>query len=242
MFSVIISLAVGAVFGVGLFYTTSLHPVVSVIAGTLVFAVVYILMLKQLMKKVNDGMEAAQKDLMANRPERAVILLTEVKNKYANWQFFIGKQMNAQIGMIYYLRRDFTKAYDYLQKGFVRHWVAMAMLGIIYMKRNQPKKMADTFDKAVAGSRKEPLLWNLYAYCLDKIGEHTKAVSVMEKGVKKTNKNELLASNLELLKSGGKMKMQAYGDLWYQFHLEKQGALIRKQTKAVQGRRKIVRK
>jgi Flp pilus assembly protein TadD len=144
--------------------------------------------------------------------------------------------------MVYYLRRDFSKAYDYLEKGFVRHWVAMAMLAIIQMKRNQPKKMIATFDKTVAGTRKEPLLWSLYAFCLDKIGDRNKAVSVMEKGLKKVGSDELMSSNLEALKSGGKMKMQGYGDLWLQFQLEKQGAMIRKQTKAMQGRRKIVRR
>jgi len=38
------------------------------------------------------------------------------------------------------------------------------------------------------------------------------------------------------------MKMQLYGDLWYQFHLENQGTLIKQHNKAVQGRRKIVRR
>ena len=69
--------------------------------------------------------EVVQKDIMANRPEAAVHKLEGVKKKYQWWQFFIDKQMNAQIGMVYYLRRDFSKAYDYLEKGFVRHWVAM---------------------------------------------------------------------------------------------------------------------
>jgi hypothetical protein len=44
------------------------------------------------------------------------------------------------------------------------------------------------------------------------------------------------------LKTGKKMKMKGYGDLWLQFHLEKPGTLIKQQTKAVQGRRKIVRR
>ena len=79
-------------------------------------------------------------------------------------------------------------------------------------------------------------------FCLDKIGDRNKAVSVMEKGLKKVGGDELMSSNLEALKSGGKMKMQGYGDLWLQFQLEKQGAMIRKQTKAMQGRRKIVRR
>jgi hypothetical protein len=38
------------------------------------------------------------------------------------------------------------------------------------------------------------------------------------------------------------MKMQGYGDLWFQFHLEKPGPLMRLHTKAVQGRRKLVRR
>jgi uncharacterized protein HemY len=242
MLSVLISLVAGSAFGAALFYTTSLHPAVSAITGLIAFTLIYIVLLKQVMKRVGDAMEVVQKDIMANRPEAAVHKLESVQKKYAYWQFFIDKQMNSQIGMVYYLRRDFSKAYDYLDKGFVRHWVAMAMLAIIYMKRNQPKKMIATFDKTVAGTRREPLLWSLYAFCLEKIGDRNKAVSVMEKGLKKVGSNELMSANLEALKSGGKMKMQGYGDAWMQFQLEKQGAMIRKHTKAMQGRRKIVRR
>lgn len=242
MFSTFIALAVGALFGAALHFTTGLHPVVPAIAGVVVFSAVYVILLKKVMGRINTAMESVQKDIAANRPDSAIHKLEGVKKKYANWQFYITKQMNAQIGMVYYLRRDFGKAYEFLNQGFVRHWVAMAMLAIIYMKRNQPKKMIATFDKAVAVTRKEPMLWSLYAFCLERIGDRNKAVSIMEKGLKKVGTNELMAANLEALKVGKKMKMQDYGDVWYQFQLEKQGALIRKHTKAMQGRRKIVRR
>jgi tetratricopeptide (TPR) repeat protein len=242
MLSVFISLVVGSGFGAALFFTTSLHPAVSAITGLAGFTLIYVVILKQVMKRVGDAMEVVQKDIMANRPEAAVHKLEEVKKKYAYWQFFVDKQMNSQIGMVYYLRRDFSKAYDFLDKGFVRHWVAMAMLAIIYMKRNQPKKMIATFDKTVAATRKESMLWSLYAFCLDKIGDRNKAVSIMEKGIKKVGSDELMEANLKALKAGSKMKMQGYGDLWSQFQLEKQGAMIRKHTKAMQGRRKMVRR
>jgi uncharacterized protein HemY len=179
---------------------------------------------------------------MANHTEKAIQTLLEVKKKYSNWQFYLGKQMNSQVGTIYFMKRDFAKAYEYLTQGFIRHWVGTAMLAIVYMKRNQPAKMIKTFDNAVTTTRKEPVLWNVYAFCLDRIGEHEKAVQVMEKGVKKCGGSELLEANLEALKAGKKMKMQDYGDIWYQFHLEKPGALLRKQTKMVQGRRKIQRR
>jgi tetratricopeptide (TPR) repeat protein len=242
MLSALISLVVAALFGAALYFTTSLHPVVPVVTALAAFTLIYVLLLKQVMKRIGESMDTVQKDIMANRPEAAIHKLEAVQKKYAYWQFFIKKQMNAQIGMIYYMRRDFGKAYEYLDQGFVRHWIAMAMLAIIHMKRNQPKKMIATFEKAVAATRKEALLWSLYAFCLEKIGDRNKAVSVMEKGLKKVGNDELMKANLEALKSGGKMKMQGYGDLWHQFQLEKQGDLIRKHTKAMQGRRKMVRR
>ncbi len=242
MLSTLIALIVGAVFGAALHFTTSLHPVVPVIAGMIAFTMTYVILLKKIMARINDAMESVQKDIAANRPDAAIYKIESVQKKYANWQFYIKKQMNSQIGMVYYLRRDFKKAYDYLTQGFVRHWVAMAMLAIIYMKRNQLKKMIATFDKAVAANRKEPLLWTLYAFCLEKVGDRAKAVTIMEKGIKKVGGNDLMETNLELLKNGKKMKMQDYGDVWYQFQLEKQGAMLKKHTKALQGRRKVVRR
>ncbi len=242
MLSALISLVVAAIFGAALYFTTSLHPVVPVVTALAAFTLIYVLLLKQVMKRIGESMDLVQKDIMANRPEAAIHKLEAVQKKYAYWQFFIKKQMNAQIGMIYYMRRDFGKAYEYLDQGFVRHWIAMAMLAIIHMKRNQPKKMIATFEKALAATRKEALLWSLYAFCLEKIGDRNKAVIVMEKGLKKVGNDELMKANLETLKSGGKMKMQGYGDLWHQFQLEKQGDLIRKHTKAMQGRRKMVRR
>lgn len=242
MLSLLISLAVGALFGFGLSLTTSLHPVVYVISALIVFMILYILLMRRVMSRINVLVEGAQRDLMANRAEKAVASLLLAKKKYGPWQFFIGKQMDAQIGVIHFLRRDFSKAYDFLKKGFVRHWTAMAMLGVIFHKRNQTAEMIRTFDKAVAVTRKEPLLWNLYAFCLEQAGERDKAINVMVRALKKAGNDERLQSNLEALRNGRKMKMQVYGDPWYQFHLEKTGAMIRKQTKAVQGRRKIVRR
>ena len=219
MLSTLIALAVGSLFGVALHFTTSLHPVVPAISGVVVFSAIYVILLKKIMAKINIALEAVQKDIAANRPEAAINKLEMVKNKYKNWQFYITKQMNSQIGMVYYLKRDFSKAFQYLSEGFVRHWVAQAMLAIIYMKRNQTKKMLSTFEKAVAVNRKEPLLWSIYAFCLEKIGDRNKAVSVMEKGLKKVGSNELMSANLSALKEGKKMKMQDYGDIWYQFQL-----------------------
>ncbi len=211
------------------------------LAGMLLFTVVFLLLSRVTFKKVGALMEAAQRDLQAGRVEKAIKTL-ESGYKYAPWQFYIRPQVDAQIGTILYLRRDFSAAFEYLQKALVRHWVAMGMLGVTYMKRNKQSKMIETFEKATAATRNEPLLWNLYAYCLDHVGEKDKAVAVLEKGIKRTKGDARLQANLECLREGRKMKMKVYGDMWLQFHLEKPGELIKQQTRAIQGRRKVVRR
>jgi len=241
MFNLLISLLICTLTIVPLNLFAGINLIYASLAGVIVFAGVYILLMRSVMKKVGDLMEIAQRDIQAGRIEKAVKTL-ESGYKYGSWQFYVRPQIDAQIGTLLYLRRDFAKAFEYLQKGFVRHWVAMAMLAICYMKRNKQSKMIETFEKATAATRKEPLLWNLYALCLEKVGENEKAIAAMEKGIKKVGGDERLQANLEALREGNRMKMKDYGDLWYQFHLEKPGALIKQQTKAIQGRRKIVRR
>jgi tetratricopeptide (TPR) repeat protein len=241
MLNLALSLLASVLVHLGLTLFAGVEPWIAGTAAIVTFFLLYFLMTRFIMKKIGILMEGAQRDLQAGRAEKAVKAL-QGGFKYAKWQFYIKGQLNAQIGTILYLKRDFNEAFDYLQKGFVRHWVAMGMLGICYMKRNKPEKMRDTFEKATAASRKEPMIWNLYAYCLEKIGQKDRAIAVMEKGIKKVGGNDTLQENLDLLKAGKKMKMQEFGDLWYQFHLESQGTLIKQQTKAMQGRRKIQRR
>jgi len=200
-----------------------------------VFAGVFVLFSRITMKKVMSALETAGKDLQAQRFEKA---LRELKDTLplGKWQVYVGPQINSQIGMIYYMKRDFSNAFPYLEKSFFKNWVAMAMLAICYMKRQKKDKMIATFDKAVQWNSKEPLLWNIYAYCLMETGEPTKAREILEKGLKKIPGNVNLAENLENLKQGKKMKMRAFGDMWFQFHLESVAALQKHQMASMGGR------
>jgi len=212
---------------------------ITMAVSVVVFAAVFILITRSIMKKVGDLMQTAQRDVMANRSEKAIKEL-EAGLKYGAWQLYVKQQIYSQIGSIHYIKRDFNAAVPFLEKGFVRNWVSQSMLAITYMKKNKPSKMIETFGKAVSGNRKEPMVYAVYAFCLDRIGERTKAIEVLKKGFSKADNDERLKENLELLEAGKKMKMKGFGDMWYQFHLEKQGAIIKKQTKAMTGRRKQV--
>ncbi len=205
-----------------------------------IFAVLYFFLSKRTMNKVMELVQSSQKDMQANRAERAIATLKS-GYKYSKWQFYVKAQINAQIGTLLYLKRDFAKAMPYLEKSFAKHWVAMCMLAVSYMKRNKPDKMVATFEKAIAANRKDPFIWNLYAFCLDKIGRREAAVKILKKGLKKCGGDERLQASLEAVQQGKRMKMEDYGDIWYQFHLEKTGKIVKKQQKLAQGRRKMPR-
>lgn len=202
-----------------------------------VFAGLYFLLARLIMKKVMAIMEIATKDLQAQRVEKSV---REMQSgfKYGKWQVSVTGQLNAQIGMVYYMKKDFTTAFPYLEKAFIKNWVAMGMLAISYMKRNKNDKMRDTFEKAVQVSPKESLLWNLYAYCLVEINDTAKAKEVLERGLKKLPGDERSKYNIEALDDGKKMKMKNFGEMWLQFHLERPSAVMKQQAAAMGGMRR----
>jgi len=208
----------------------------------LVFMGVFYLISRFIMKKVVTIMETATKDLQSQRVEKGIRELQSAM-KYGKWQIYVTGQVNAQIGTVYYLKRDFTAAFPYLEKAFFKNWVAMGMLAISYMKRGKKDKMKETFDKAVQGSPKEALLWNIYAYCLCEVDEPGKAKAILEKGLKKVPGDENTRQNLELLQAGKKMKMKGFGEMWLQFHLESIGTIQKQQMAAMGGmKRRIVRR
>lgn len=239
MLNLLISLACSALTTALMMRFVTDNPWIAMAVSVLVFAAVFILITRVVMKKMNDLMQLAQKDVMGNRTEKAVATL-KTGMKFGAWQLYAKQQINSQIGSILYMKREFAEAMPYLEKGFVRNWMSMSMLGIAYMKKNKIKKMKETFDTAIRGAAKESMLYALYAFCLERTGEREKAIAILDKGLKKLPGDERLQENRDLLKEGKRMKMKGYGDMWYQFHLEKPGAILKKQTKMMTGRRKQV--
>ena len=200
-----------------------------------VFLGVFLLFSRIIMKKVTTAIEIAGKDLQGQRFEKAIRELKDIM-KYGKWQIYVEGQLNAQIGMIYYMKRDFSNAFPYLEKAFFKNWAAMGMLAICYMKRQKKDKMIATFEKALQWTSKESLFWNLYAYCLVECDEPGKATEALEKGLKKMPGDDAHQGEPGEPAAGTKMKMRHFGDMWYQFHLESVAAIQKHQMAAMGGR------
>ena len=213
----------------------------ALLAALIIFMGSFLLISRLVAKKLEAIMEPAMKDIQAQRFDKGIRDLKGAL-RYGKWQIYVESQINSAIGMVHFVRRDFTTAFPYLEKGFFKNWVTMGMLAVTYMKRNKRDLMRQTFDKAVLASPKESLLWSLYGYCLNECGDTVKACEVLAKGLAKLPGDENLKQNLELLREGKKLKMKGYGEMWLQFHLESLGTIQKQQMAAMGGRRRVVRK
>jgi len=219
MYTILISISTSLLAALLVYYTTY-----SIVGSVLVMGVVLILLNyligKSILKKLTTVFKDVESDLKNNRFEKAINRLKDAY-KYSKWQFFVKEQINSQIGMILYMQRKFDEAKGYLDKGFSKNWMGMAMQATLYFKEKNYDKVKSILEKAIKNSPKEGFLYSLYAYFLVEMGEKDKALEVLVKGSKKAPLDEKLEANLEALKNGKKLKMKNYGALWMQLNIEK---------------------
>jgi len=171
-------------------------------------------------KKIKAIFESHQKYLQNGKFDTAINVLKD-GYKYTKWQFGVKSQIQAQVGVTHYLRKEFNKAMPYLKKAFVKNWSARAMLAIAYMKKNDTENMLKVFKKAVKANPKEGLLWTLYAYCLAKKGKNDEALKVLITANEKLPDDSKIKKNLFALKNRKKMKLKIYGQEVVPFQVDR---------------------
>jgi len=175
-------------------------------------------------KKIQSQLEALmgqmQQHLQDQKFDRAIDVLKGGLS-LSNRHFFVGGQLNSQIGMLYYLQKKHDQALEYFKKGFVKHYVGQGMMACVYYKRKDYDNMKKAMDDAISANKKESIIYSLYAYLLYQLKEKDEAMEVLHKGLKKLPDDERLKTNLTQLQNNKKLKMKIYGDLWVQFMLER---------------------
>jgi tetratricopeptide (TPR) repeat protein len=239
MYTLLISATVGLLAGLAVYFLSYSYFLSILVAAVIIIATNYFVG-KKILKKLTELFKQVEKDLKADRAEKAIERL-KTGYRFGKWQFFVRQQIDSQIGMILYTKKKFQEALPFLENSFNKNWMAMCMLATYYYKNKDIDRAKRIMEKAIKSNSKEGFVYAVYAYILDNNGERDKAIEILSKGLKKTPLDEKLASNLELLKNGKKMKMQNYGNLWLQLNIERmpQGA---KPYQALIGRQKIKRR
>src|SRR5262249_29640572 len=124
------------------------------------------------------------------------------------------------IGLLLYIQKKFEEAEPHLHKAFVKIWPARAMLGAQHYRRKEWKEMEDVFQSTIKSNKNEGLLYAVYAWCQDKRGERKKAIEWLQKGVQENPGDEKLKTLLNRAQNDKRMKLEAWGEQWWQFWLE----------------------
>lgn len=219
MWITLISLALASVSFVIVY--TIFNAIAAILPALVIFLVTYIYLSKKIASLLEKYMKNIQEDLLKSRMDKAIIALKNIANNYGKWQFFLRASIDGQIGTIYYMLGNYKEARPYLEKAFIRHWVAKAMLALIYYRERKMKKVDEIFTDTTRYVKKAGLLWSVWAYCLWKDGDKERALNILAKGKSYLGDSDPhLSENLLLLQNNKPMKMKAYAEQWYQFQLE----------------------
>lgn len=206
----------------------------SVWAGILPFFIgtiaAFILLNRRTQKQINAIMSSAQAMMMNAQSLPSEIAkknlvdkcIEEFKKayKFQHYALFLKQQINSQIGSLYYIQKRFKEAEPYLKDGFPMQGATMCMYGCLLYRNKQEKEMIEQFEKTIKFNSKEPLYYNVYAWCLTQLKKRDAAIEVLNRCLTIRPSDKITRDNLDLLKNSAKVKMTPYEMQWYQFLLE----------------------
>ena len=238
MLNIAYSLGLALVVAIGL-YLLQVHLAISIPIAIVGGFVLFIILGRKVQEALEGVLNQMQKDVQAGKLEKAIETL---KRGFAfkNRHIFVESQLNSQIGVLYYLKKDHDTALSYLKKGFLKHYLGQCMMAVIYYKRKDLDTMKKVMENTIQGNKKESICYGLYAYLLYQNKEKEKAIEILQAGMKKLPDDTKLSSNLSLLQNNKKLKMKVYGDIWVQFMLERPPRIMQTQAPHMRMKRKAM--
>jgi len=227
MYNVLISLAVGIVVAL-LVKLAGFSLWAGIVPGLIAMVIAFVLLARRVAARIQALMTTVQQDLQSQptsqkdaqgRVERAVKTL-EKGLVYDKWQFMVGPEIHAQIGMLKYMVKDLDGAKSHFDKSSSRNYMAKAMEGALYYQRKDFAAMKRAFEAAVKSGKKESIVWAVYAWCLLQNKEKDEAQRVLARGVEENPKDERLKTSLSQIQNDKRLKMKPYEPMWWQFGLE----------------------
>ncbi|MCY1003678.1 tetratricopeptide repeat protein [Myxococcus sp. MISCRS1] len=227
MYNLLISLAVGIVVAL-LVKLANFSIWAGLVPGLIAAVITFFFLGRRVAGQIQALMTTVQSDLQSQptskkdaegRVERAVKTL-EKGLVYDKWQFMVGPEIHAQIGMLKYMVKDLDGALVHFKQGSSRNYMAKAMEGALYFQRNDTPAMKAAFEAAAKSGKKEAIVWAAYAWCLLQKKEKDEALKVLGRGVEENPKDEKLKASLGQLQNDKRLKMKPYEPMWWQFGLE----------------------
>ncbi len=235
MYNFLISLAIGLAVGFGWTFLGLWETwIMGTWLGVASFAISWFVIGRMIRKKIEPVFAQAQKQAEAGKPQLAVASLESLL-PLCNWQPLLRGQVYAQMGVLCAGSGDEEKGLEYLNKASARVADAQLFLAVLHYKKGDFKKANDVLDTASRFNKKHVLLFNVWAYLLEKEGKRTEAIAKLNQLLKREKLNEATKDNLLRLQNDKKLNMKRFGMAWYALSLEKPPASMGQQRAARPG-------
>ncbi len=209
----------------------------AILPAVVIFVGVYFVLMRRTLKQVEAIMLRAQADLariqesaMKGRQrvteqqlkEKMIQAIEVIKQayQYNNWQFLVESQVNTQVGTLLFAVKEYDQAEPYLRNAFLANSMSQAMLAVIYFRKRQYEKMEEAFERSLKRTKKDSIVWGVFAWCLWKNKDRDGAIKILNRAKEHTT-DERIEANLLALQNKEKMDMEPWGQAWYQFQLVK---------------------
>ncbi len=219
MLNLIIALALAAgAFVLGM--AVAGHWIAGFLPSLLVLLISYFLLARRTSAQLQAIMELAGKSVQRQQLDEARRILDQAR-KLGRWQFLVESQVEAQLGALWYMERNWAKARRHLDKAFSRNWMAQGMLAALDFRDKDVDAAVKRLEKASGFAKKEALFWGLYGYILAEGKRQDEALEVLARGLKVMPENQALKDLRQAVSNKRrKLKMKGFGNQWYMFFPE----------------------
>lgn len=218
MYNLLIALGLGGLaFAVGVAVAGS--AVAGILPLILASGVAYFLLARRTGRQLEALFKRAMVELEAQHVDEARAIFAE-GFALDKWQFLVGSQLHAQLGSLDYMQQKYKEARPHLEKAWVRHWPAQAMLAIMDFRDKNFAAALARMERTVGPGGGDAMFWGLYTWMAAESGDKDKALRVADQGLKKHGSSEGLKEMVDALRNGKRLKFKAFGQTWYQYFPE----------------------
>jgi len=218
MYNILISVVAGlAVFGLA---SAWLGPIAGFFPALLVMGGVMFWLSRRTGAMVEAEIQAVVPLLQARKIEEAERRLNAVKTKYGRWQIMLEGQIDSQLGMIDYLQMKWDDALPKLEKGKWRNWTALTCIGCIHWRKGNKTAAYQALEEAAGVGASEPLIYLVWATLLAREGNRTRALEVLDQGIKELPESQHILNLQKTLANKKKVNTKVFPQTWYQFFPE----------------------
>jgi tetratricopeptide (TPR) repeat protein len=237
VYTILVALGVGIVAGaiwtlLGLWKTWAF----GIVLGTVVSVATFAIISRRIGKRVEPVFEQIQRQVQGGNPKLALKTLQELM-PLARWQVLLRGQLYAQMGSLCFTMDDDARALEYLGQASPRLADGQLFLASLYYRKKDVAKAKEILATAIRYNKKQIILYNAYAWILNKEGDRDGAIQQLLRCLKVEKSNELTKDNLQRVQNGKKMNMRKFGMTWYGLQFEKLPASMRQGQTQITGRK-----